>query len=296
MNIHRRNFFGILGGAATVAPLLTAAPHVRGTEIQSLSEVCPIPKQEHIDEIMQHVDEIMRCIEDPIYFIETYFKIVDAKVGLTNVQLYDWQKRTIEEYKDNNVLGVLPRQSGKTELFAALSLYKLLFDGNYASIGIASPKYQSTQATLKKMKTAYDNLPEWMKVGIVTWNKNHIELENGNNLVAFSYSVGALRGRIMTDIFLDEAAYANSQYFEDFVTNILPCVFSSKQRSRIMMLSTPNGKNHYHAAFEQYKLDDKWHTFQLGWHQDKSLSQRYFNNTSPLSHVAYQQEILAQFV
>ena len=40
----------------------------------------------------QLVKEYLKCSKDPIYFIETYMKIINVDAGLVNFKLYDYQK------------------------------------------------------------------------------------------------------------------------------------------------------------------------------------------------------------
>ena len=40
----------------------------------------------------QQVSEWLKCAQDPVYFIETYVKIVNVDHGLVNFSLYDYQQ------------------------------------------------------------------------------------------------------------------------------------------------------------------------------------------------------------
>lgn len=58
--------------------------------------------------------EIAKCSEDPIYFINTYVKIIHVDDGLINFNMYPYQEDIVNLYHNNRfVILKLPRQSGK---------------------------------------------------------------------------------------------------------------------------------------------------------------------------------------
>ena len=62
----------------------------------------------------EHIKEIKKCRNDPVYFAEKYIKIVHVDKGLIPIQLYDYQKRILQEFKEHRFNILLScRQSGK---------------------------------------------------------------------------------------------------------------------------------------------------------------------------------------
>ena len=62
----------------------------------------------------ENIKEFGKCSRSPIYFIETYVKIVNVDQGLVNFKPYEYQKEIIETSVNNRfVICKLPRQSGK---------------------------------------------------------------------------------------------------------------------------------------------------------------------------------------
>lgn len=60
------------------------------------------------------VDEWIRCRDDPIYFAETYIKIVHVDRGLIPIELYEYQKEVIDVVQGNRkIIVTQSRQSGK---------------------------------------------------------------------------------------------------------------------------------------------------------------------------------------
>jgi hypothetical protein len=62
----------------------------------------------------EQISEIAKCTTDPIYFIETWCKIVSLDRGLVPFKLYECQKRKIKTILGNRkVVCMEPRQNGK---------------------------------------------------------------------------------------------------------------------------------------------------------------------------------------
>lgn len=84
------------------------------------------PTQRTPDQVL----EFAKCMDDPVYFIETYVKIVHPTRGAVNFELYDYQRDLITAYwknKDNIVLSA--RQTGKcclgTSLISVINTNKI---------------------------------------------------------------------------------------------------------------------------------------------------------------------------
>jgi len=69
------------------------------------------------------VREWLRCAQDPVYFVETYVKIVNIDKGLVNFNLYDYQRNIVETaVEDRFVICKMPRQCGKTTTILCVML------------------------------------------------------------------------------------------------------------------------------------------------------------------------------
>ena len=49
----------------------------------------------------ENILEFQKCAEDPIYFMETYMKIVSLDEGLVPFKMYDFQKHIVKTIHDN---------------------------------------------------------------------------------------------------------------------------------------------------------------------------------------------------
>jgi phage terminase large subunit-like protein len=148
--------------------------------------------------------EMTKCMMDPIYFAENYIKIVHVDRGLIPLQMYDYQKDIATKIFNNRRVAVLTaRQAGKTTTAVAIILHYIIFN-EFKNVGILSNKGEGSKEVLERVKLAYENLPKWMQHGILEWNKNSIELENGCKVYAGTTTSSSIRGKSIAFLYIDE--------------------------------------------------------------------------------------------
>ena len=77
----------------------------------------------------EEVQEYIKCSEDPVYFIQTYIKIVSLDKGLIPFDMYDFQVDMTRKFHDNRFnIAKLPRQSGKSTIVTSYLLWYVLFN------------------------------------------------------------------------------------------------------------------------------------------------------------------------
>lgn len=193
------------------------------------------------------LNEWIKCRDDIIYFAENYCSIVHIDYGVIKVQLRDYQKDMLKIMFDNRMsIHNLSRQLGKTTAVAIYLAHFVCFN-EAKNVGILAHKGSMSAEVLDRTKQALELLPDFLQPGVVTWNKNSIELENGCVISAFASSPDAVRGQSFALLYLDEAAFIEN--FEETWKAILP-VISSGRQSKIILTSTPNGLNHWYNLWE----------------------------------------------
>jgi hypothetical protein len=200
-----------------------------------------------IDWTPDMVKEYLKCSKDPVYFAETYMKIVHVDRGLIPLKLFDYQKRMINLMAENRfVISAQSRQSGKTTTACAFILWYIIFNAD-KTVGMLANKGETAREILSRVKLAYQYLPKWMQHGIVDFNKGSFVLENNSKVIAASTSNDNVRGFSFSFILLDETAFIEN--WPDFSASVLPTI-SSGRDTRLVMVSTPNGLNHFHEIWE----------------------------------------------
>ena len=196
----------------------------------------------------EEVAEYAKCMKDPLYFIQTYIRIVSLDEGLIPFKLYDFQKEMVGTFHNNRfTICKLPRQSGKSTTIIAYLLHYVLFNPT-VNVAILANKAATARDLLGRLQLAYENLPKWLQQGVMTWNKGSLELENGSKILASSTSASAVRGGSYNIIFLDEFAYVPANVAEQFFSSVYPTISSGKT-TKVMIVSTPHGMNMFYKLW-----------------------------------------------
>lgn len=192
----------------------------------------------------EQLTEFVKCSQDPIYFIKKYLKIVNVDKGLVPFELWSFQERMIKSFHDNRfTICKIGRQSGKSVTVIAYLLHFALFNES-KTVAILANKGSTARELLGRLKTAYEHLPNWLKQGILVWNKGDIQFANGSRVIAAATSSSAIRGQSVNLLYLDEYGFVPNGQAEEFFRSVYPTI-SSGTTTKIIVTSTPNGLNHY---------------------------------------------------
>jgi hypothetical protein len=190
------------------------------------------------------IEEYLKCASDPIYFIETYCKIVTLDHGLQPFKLYECQKKKVGIIHENRkVILMEGRQQGKTTTSAAYILWYTLFQES-KTVAILANKATAAREVLYRYQLMYENLPVWLQQGVTTWNKGDIALENGSIVFTAATSASGIRGKSVNLLYVDEAAIIPNTVAEQFFTSVYPTI-SAGETTKILLSSTPLGYNHF---------------------------------------------------
>jgi Terminase large subunit, T4likevirus-type, N-terminal/Terminase RNaseH-like domain len=193
------------------------------------------------------VAEYVKCSQDPIYFIESYMKIINIDKGLVNFKLYPYQKEMIQSMADNRFsIIATARQAGKSTTTCGFILWYIIFHSE-KTVALLANKGETAREILGRVQLAYEHLPRWLQQGVKEWNKGSFELENNSRVIAAATSASAIRGYSINLLFIDEAAFIEN--WDEFFTSVYPTI-SSGQESKIVLVSTPNGLNHFYAIWQ----------------------------------------------
>ena len=192
----------------------------------------------------EEVEEYMKCAKDVEYFARNYIKIVNVDFGLMPFDMWGFQAKMLKTFQENRFsICKLPRQVGKSTTSIAYILHLILFT-DQQNVAILANKGALARDLLGKLQLAYEYLPKWLQQGVVTWNKGNIELENGSKVLAAATSSSAIRGGSFNLIFLDEFAFVQRNLADAFFASTYPTISSGKT-TKIIIVSTPNGMNHF---------------------------------------------------
>jgi len=251
----------------------------------------------NLDYTPEQLREYKKCMEDPIYFAETYVKIMSVDFGAIPFTLYNFQKGMVDSFKNNRFsICKLPRQCGKSTTSVAFILWYILFNQG-KNVGILANKGELAQELLGRLQLAYESLPFWLQQGVETYNKRSVVLENGSRVIATSSSGSAARGMSFSLIFLDEFAFVPPHDAEDFFRSVYPTI-SSGSDTKMIVVSTPKGMNHFYKMWmEAQEGRSAFKPIEINWWdvpgRNEDWKQQQIANTS---EDQFRQEFETQFI
>ena len=249
-----------------------------------------IPFTEH------QVSEYMKCAEDPLYFIENYAKIVSLDHGVVPFKMFDYQKDLILAIHENrNVIGLWPRQFGKSTSVGAYIAWYILFNDNKTAVILANKQAIAIEI-FGRVQFIIENLPKWLQQGVMEWNKKSLILENGSKCIAAATSPSAVRGLSVNLLMCDEFAHLGPNLADEFIASVFPTL-SSSETSKLAIVSTPKGLNHYHKMWvEAESGTNGFIPIKASW-QDHPLRTPEWaeEQRKKLGDVRYRQEVEVEF-
>ena len=247
----------------------------------------PLVKRDGIQQEwnQNEVTEYIKCMKDPIYFAETYAKIVSLDKGLVNFQLYPYQKEMFNLFNSTRFSVVLAcRQSGKSISSVIYLLWYAIFQPE-KTIAILANKGSTAREMLARVALALENLPFFLQPGCKILNKGSIEFSNNSRIIAASTSGSSIRGMSVNLLFLDEFAFVERA--SEFYTSTYPVISAGKD-TKVIITSTANGiGNIFHRIWEgAVQGTNDFKPFTVNWYdvpgRDEEWKRQTIANTSQL--------------
>lgn len=245
----------------------------------------------------EQIMEYIKCSRDPIYFIENYVKIISLDHGPVLFKMYPYQKRIIDALHNNTrILGKIFRQSGKSTVLAGYLCWYILFN-EHKRAAILANKMDIAKEIFSRVQFAIENIPIWLQQGVIEWNKTSFELENGSVCFAAATSPSAIRGKSINLLMLDEFGHLTPKLADEFIKSVFPTLSSSKE-SKMAIISTPKGLNHYYKLWADAENSINGFITVTGhWSEHPNRDQEWADQQrKELGEVGYQQEIECNFV
>jgi Terminase large subunit, T4likevirus-type, N-terminal/Terminase RNaseH-like domain len=189
------------------------------------------------------VATIAKCRQDIVYFAEHFF-FVNGIYGKEHIKLFDKQKRILRTIQGNKkTLLITSRQWGKSTLMTIVAVWTALFFPDQTIVIVANKQSTATEI-FNRVRLAFIEMDNWIKGGVVEFNKTFFTLANGSRILTSATSPDAIRGLTIDVLLLDEFAIIPPQVAEDFwaaVTPTLATRFNNNKNSKLIVASTPKG-------------------------------------------------------
>ena len=222
------------------------------------------PQRYTIEEV-NHLEACMDPVNGPIYFAKNFVKIQHPVRGSIPFDMYEYQERLIEAYHNNKqCIAMLPRQMGKTTCACAYLLWYTMFVSE-AQVLIAAHKYEGAQDIMNRYRFGYENLPDFIRAGVYSYNRNTIEYDNGARIQAVTTTENTGRGKSLSLIYCDEFAFVQPpEKAKEFWTALSPTLSTG---GKCIITSTPNSDEDQFALIwteANKKFDDHGNEQKLG--------------------------------
>lgn len=206
--------------------------------------------------------EFKLCKDNPVYFISKYIKVVHPVRGLVPFKLYEFQKKIISDLQANrfNILRKF-RQAGCTTIAAAYALWFIIFNKHKSVVILSRGDAESTEV-LDRIKVMYDELPAWLKPGIIEDNKHTFKLATQSTIK--SRPSGKQSGRSLAGslLIIDEAAFIEN--IDTIWAAVYPIISTG---GRAFVLSTVNGVgNWYYDVYNKaVNKENSFNSIDIQW-------------------------------
>ena len=212
------------------------------------------------------IAEIKRCKKSLLHFAENHFYIVNVDEGRQQIKLRKYQKRILKTLKNDRFVVLLAsRQIGKSSILTIYMLWVALFNDDQNILLVAN-KEVTAKEIFKRIKLAYEMLPNYLKSPVVKYAETSMSLTNGSTISISTTTSDTGRGSSVSLLCLDELAFIEPGMLEAFWASVYPVISSSK-KAKILAVSTPNGVgNLFHSLYSgAIKTGSDWN----GWKAER---------------------------
>ena len=268
------------------------------------------PYKQTVFKNQQELDEFVKC-SDPetgyLYFMSNFFMIQHPTKGAIHYRPWKFQERLIETYhKYRSSISLMPRQTGKSTSAAGYLLWYAMFVPD-STILIAAHKFAGSQEIMQRVRYAYENCPDHIKAGVVTYNKGSIDFDNGSRIVSATTTENTGRGMSISVLYLDEFAFVRPSIAAEFWTSITPTLSTG---GKAIITSTPNSDEDQFALIWKgaNKTEDEFgnttdigvngfKSFRAYWHEHPERGEEYESEMrAKLGEDRFRREIGCEFL
>ena len=228
----------------------------------------------------QMVKDLKKCKKNILHFAENFFYIVNLDRGKEKIKLYKCQKKVLRSLRDHRYVSLLAsRQIGKTTLMTIYCLWIACFQEDQRILIVAN-KEQTAINIFRRVRMAYEMLPNHLKPGVNEYGKTAMVLANGSSVGISTTSSDAGRGDSCNVLILDELAFIDDHLVDPFWKSVYPIISSSK-KSKIFVASTPNGTgNLFHQLYSNaIKGENNWHAERVDWWEIPGRDEQWKDDT-----------------
>jgi len=216
------------------------------------------------------------CAQSPLYFFENYWSIPVVGVGLSDFQLRDFQRETIETLAESDLVVILKaRQIGMSTIILAYTFWWAFFHEEVPWL-LISRNEKAAIKLLQRATRAFFRLPAWMRLrgpDLVSNTQTLLEFANGSRIESVPATGDTGRGDSVFGVVMDECAFM--EYASSIYAAVEPLVYG-----KLVLMSTANGMgNLFHETWlSSQKEDSKWVSLFYPWNTVPSRDDAWYRN------------------
>jgi len=226
------------------------------------------------------VADLKKCKENILHFAENHFYIVNADDGRIKIRLHSFQKKALRMIRDNRFsLFLFSRQVGKSTIATIFLLWVAMFQDDQRILLVAN-KENTAKEIFRRVRFAYENLPNWLKAPIQYYGLEAMELANGSRISITTTTGTAGRGSMANILFVDEADWIEPNMLDEFWASVYP-IISSSTKSKIIMASTPRDTSglFYKLYDGSVKGTNEWVHMKVLWNEVPGRDEKWKKQT-----------------
>lgn len=166
-----------------------------------------------------------------------------------------------------------------TTLMTIYALWVLNFFKDQRILLVAN-KEATAINIFKRIRMAYELLPNYLKSGVIEYAKTGLTLANGSSIGISTTSSDAGRGDSVNVLIVDEMAFVPHELMTEFWNSVYP-IISASTKSKIFIASTPNGTDN--LFYKQYRDAEKgtnnWKAERVDWWDVPGRDEQWKENT-----------------
>jgi len=231
------------------------------------------------------IKELSKCKKNRLYFIKEYIKIVTGDHGVVKFAdyMFPFQEHLIKDFlKHRFTVNLCGRQQGKTTVVGAYVLSYACFE-SHKTIGIVSNKEDSAKSFLARIKYMYEQLPAYLKPGVIRWAEKSVEFDNHCKIMIAATSKDSFRGEPINCLTGDAKVCYINDNDELFYTTIQKATSSETKYNQIFnindegieFMKISDSKKYYTV----YKVTNKINNMiYVGFHSTDDLDDGYLGS------------------
>lgn len=254
--------------------------------------------------------DFANCVDPdtgPEYFLNHFFYIQHPTRGRMSMTMFDYQHRLVDTYHNYRFsISMLPRQTGKSTVAAGYLLWYAMFVPD-STILVAAHKYLGAQEIMQRVRYGYENVPDHIRAGVVSYNKGSIEFDNGSRIVSQTTTENTGRGMSISLLYCDEFAFVRPTIAQEFWTSISPTLATG---GKCIITSTPNSDEDQFALLWKgaNKCEDEWgnptevgingfRAFRSRWQEHPDRDENWANGMrAQLGEERFRREMECEFI